>query len=367
VDDYASAGALAPRRSEAPAWSESGLWLLWGFLSCGLLVGAGFLQIGIRYRRRDWKLWAAAYGACTVLFFVFTNLSPESADGSPSDGWFWQDTFALLAFLGMLGGLVHSVALQARQPRHIPYQPQPVIPATYGRPAAVWPYPPGTPQRGYPPPWPYPPVQAAPTRPAAEVEPWAGFVRSAEAARERFGRCAARVHPGPLRDAVHELTTRIDAGVAECRRIASGGRVLAEARAAIDTAALDTALRDATARQTADPDDPLVASTVTALQSQRATAGRMDEVIEDTVNRLRLLDARLGEAVARVLELSAQAEVAPSMPQLSNDIDGLLTDLEALRLAVEETHAADVLGIPPVMPPPPPPPPPPAEMWNDPR
>ena len=354
MDEYASAGALAPR-SDAAAWSESGLWLLWGFLSCGTLVGAGFLQIGIRYRRRDWKLWAAVYGACTVLFFVFAGLSPENADGTSAEGWFWQDTFALFGFLGLIAGLVHSVAVQARQPRRAAY-PRPVIPVTYARPP-VWPYP----QASYPqapPPWPYPPVASASP---AVTEPWAGFVRSAEAARERFGRCAARVHPGPLRDAVHDLATRIDSSVAECRRIAAGGRVLAEARAAIDSKALDTALRDATARQVAEPNDPLAMSTVVALQSQRATAGRMDEVIEDTVNQLRLLDARLGEAVVRMLELSAQAEVAPSMPQLSTDVDGLLTDLEALRLAVEETHAVEILGVPL------PPPPPPASMWNDPR
>jgi hypothetical protein len=339
--------------------------LLWGFLSCGILVGAGFLQIGIRYQRRDWKLWAAVYGACTVLFFVFAGLSPENADGTSAEGWFWQDTIALFAFLGLIAGLVHSVAVQARQPRRVAY-PRPVIPVTYARPpVSVWPYPPGTTARGsYPPAWPYPPVPSAPSAPPAAVEPWAGFVRSAEAARERFGRCAARVHPGPLRDAVHDLTTRIDSGVAECRRIAAGGRVLAEARAAIDTKALDGALRDATARQVAEPDDPLAASTVAALQSQRATAGRMDEVIDDTINQLRLLDARLGEAVVRMLELSAQAEVAPSMPQLSTDVDGLLTDLEALRLAVEETHAVEILGL---ALPPPPPPPPPASTWNDPR
>jgi ABC-type phosphate transport system auxiliary subunit len=70
----------------------------------------------------------------------------------------------------------------------------------------------------------------------------------------------------------------------------------------------------------------------------------MDEVIDDTLSQLRLLDARLGEAVVRMLELSAQAEVALAVPQLSSEVDDLVTDLEALRQAVEETHAVDVLG-----------------------
>jgi hypothetical protein len=171
-------------------------------------------------------------------------------------------------------------------------------------------------------------------------------VRGAERARERFHRAARRVPAGPLRATLDEFADRIDTSVDECRRIAAGGRVLAEARIAIDTGGIDAALRAATERQAAHPDDARAASTVAALQSQRATADRMDRVIDDTVSQLRLLDARLGEAVARMLELSAQAEVAISVPQLSSDVDSLVSDLEALRLAVEETHAVDVLGNP---------------------
>jgi hypothetical protein len=175
-------------------------------------------------------------------------------------------------------------------------------------------------------------------------EPWAGFVRGAERARDRFHRSAGRVPAGPLRATLDELAGRIDASVAECHRIAGGGRVLAEARAAIDTAAIDAAVRDAAARQADDPDDARIAATISALHHQRATAARMDQVIDDTISQLRLLDARMGEAVARMLELSAQAAASASLPDLSSDVDGLLADLEALRLAVEETHAVDVLG-----------------------
>lgn len=337
MDERASAATGTAPRPDAPPWSESGLWLLWAFLSCGLLVGVGLLVIGARYRRRDWQRWAILYAVVAAAVFVVMATVERDAEGNNVSGFGWQDVVGPLLWCVLLGGIVHSVLIQARQPRRVAFPPA-MVPVTYARPPA-WALPPGS----YPPPWPYPPVSA---RPSAAVEPWASFVRSAEGARERFRQCAARVHSGPLREAVLDLAARIDASVDECRRIAAGGRVIAEARVAIDTRTLDVAVRDAVARQVAEPDDPLAASTVAALQAQRATADRMDEVIDDTIDQLRLLDARLGEAVVRVLELSAQAEAALSVPQLSNEVDDLLTELEALRLAVEETHAVDVLGAP---------------------
>ena len=47
--------------------------------------------------------------------------------------------------------------------------------------------------------------------------------------------------------------------------------------------------------------------TAEALQAQLATAERMDAVIAQTVDRLRLLDARLDETVTRAVELSVDA------------------------------------------------------------
>jgi hypothetical protein len=61
-------------------------------------------------------------------------------------------------------------------------------------------------------------------------------------------------------------------------------------------------------------------------------------VVEDARSQLRLLDARMGEAVVRALELSAQASVDASVSSLSTDVDGMVTDMEALRQALEETH-----------------------------
>jgi hypothetical protein len=368
VDRQASAGTSRWRR-EPPPWSENGAWLLWGLLSCGFLTAIGFLTIGLRYRRPFWLGCAGFYGACSVELLVAIASAPEDENGNAFNDGGWQSIAGPILLLVGLAAVIHSVVVQVRQPRHLPVAPGPpagrwpwpATRATYAR-SGAWPpaVPGGYPPAGAlgPPPAPVvpmpvplaaPPAPFAPAGPQAPAgpawaEPWAGFVRSAERARDRFRRSAERVHPGPLHDALHDLAGRIDTSVDECRRIATTGRVLAEARAAIDTEALDAALGEAVAHRDADPDDPRDAGTVAAIESQRATAERMDEVIDDTLSQLRLLDARLGEAVVRMLELSAQAEVALAVPQLSSEVDNLVTDLEALRQAVEETHAVDVLG-----------------------
>jgi hypothetical protein len=341
VQHHASAGAQTEWRPPPPAWSENGAWLLFGILSCGLFVWAGFMWIGSRYGRADWWRWAAFYGGCAALTLLITSWGTAVDDGTGTS--VWQDVFVVPYFV-LLAGVVHQIALHVQQTgqrraallagRALPGPMRYGPPSTY-RPVAAQPH---------PQPMPAPP----PPPPPAAPEPWAGFVRSAEQARVRFRAAAARVRPGPLYETIEDLAARIDASVGECRRIATRGKVLAEARAGIDTARLDQNLAAAEARHEAEPDDERDAGTVVALRSQRATAERLDRVIEDTIDQLRLLDARFGDAVARMLELSAQAEIAARVPELSGDIDGLLTDLEALRLAVEETEALDVVGDQPV-------------------
>jgi hypothetical protein len=59
---------------------------------------------------------------------------------------------------------------------------------------------------------------------------------------------------------------------------------------------------------------------------------------------LRLLDARLSEAATRAIELSVRAHDPSDLAGLGEDVDVLVTDLEALRLALDEAdHAAGQL------------------------
>ena len=169
-------------------------------------------------------------------------------------------------------------------------------------------------------------------------EPWRGFVQDAIGARARFREAVDRTRSGPLQDTLRGIADRVDTGVDECWHIANRGHALVQTRQRIDTASIDRELAEAEQAQAAGPADQRLDQTIESLQAQRATAERMDRVVDEARSQLRLLDARMGEAVVRALELSAQASVDASVGSLESDVDGMVTDMEALRQALEETH-----------------------------
>jgi hypothetical protein len=171
-------------------------------------------------------------------------------------------------------------------------------------------------------------------------EPWRGFVQDAIGSRARFREAVDRTRSGPLQDTLREIADRVDTGVDECWLIANRGHSLVQTRQRIDTADIDRELAEAQQSLASRPDDQRLTQTVESLRAQRATADRMDRVVDEARSQLRLLDARMGEAVVRALELSAQASVDSSVTSLESDVDGMVTDMEALRQALEETHGS---------------------------
>jgi hypothetical protein len=71
-----------------------------------------------------------------------------------------------------------------------------------------------------------------------------------------------------------------------------------------------------------------------ALRGRLAAAERLRTVGDDARDRLAVLEARLEEAVARAVELSVAA--APDARSLAGDVDAVVDELEAFRLALEE-------------------------------
>ena len=61
-------------------------------------------------------------------------------------------------------------------------------------------------------------------------------------------------------------------------------------------------------------------------------------VVNEARDRLRLLDARLDEAVARATELALQTGEDVDLSGLGTAVDRLVEDMEALRAALEETE-----------------------------
>jgi hypothetical protein len=182
-------------------------------------------------------------------------------------------------------------------------------------------------------------------------EPWRTFVREAQQAKNRFDHAVATADAGPLRDRLSEIGTRIEAGVHECWKVARRGNVLTDARRQIDVPRIQAELASTQANASAPwAAGSSIQDRVQALENQLGSAERMDRVIFDTQNRLQTLDARLDEAVTRAIELSVQAGDAGSLGGLDSDVDSLVEEMEALRLALDEAsgRAPDAL---PTLPP----------------
>ncbi|MFP5308453.1 MAG: hypothetical protein ACLGIR_02620 [Actinomycetes bacterium] len=180
--------------------------------------------------------------------------------------------------------------------------------------------------------------------PSSVPEPWRRYVLEAVDASARFSRVVQGARVGPLRQRLGRIADRIDTGVAEVSRIAAHGASLDAALRELDApAAIEERIEAAEAELARGDDDGRGMQVVAALRSQLASVERIAATAEDTRRRLQLLDARLDEAVARAVELSLGQSGDPAggaVGGLDDDVDAIVTEMEALRLALEDTARA---------------------------
>jgi hypothetical protein len=186
------------------------------------------------------------------------------------------------------------------------------------------------------------------------ADPWRTFVWQAKKSQRQFAESVRSTREGPLKERLREIADRIETGVHECWQVAQSGHALTEARSRIDIATLTRDLSQLPTGTSLQA-NPALAQTAEALQAQLDTAKRMDEIIADTRDRLRLLDARLGELVTRVLELSVRPQGLDDLAAIGADVDSVVGEMEALRQALDETdRTSDARSAtpPPALPPP---------------
>jgi hypothetical protein len=168
-------------------------------------------------------------------------------------------------------------------------------------------------------------------------EPWRRMVQDAQSAKAEFARAVRRARSGPLRDRLASIDRQLDDGVVECWKVAQAGDALADARRRIDVAATRRELEEV---ERAGDANETTAPTVAAIQAQLATAERMDATIAQTRDRLRLLNARLDEAVTRAIELSVSTAGDEELASVGDDVSSITLEMEALRQGIEETDTA---------------------------
>lgn len=166
-------------------------------------------------------------------------------------------------------------------------------------------------------------------------DPWRRMVMQAQSTARRFDDAVAQTDPGPLQDRLRSLGGRVRASVSEAWRIAQRGHALDRAVSGLDIPEVRRRLAELERAQDATPDH---AATARATRNQLQAAERLAEVAEDARARLRRLNAEMEEAVARAIELSLSAEEVAAVQPLSSDVDSVVSELESLRLALEETE-----------------------------
>ena len=165
------------------------------------------------------------------------------------------------------------------------------------------------------------------TVPAAYRAPVADALR----ARTQFGELVAGLRDGPLQERLRELGGRVDAGVLAVWRTATQAAEIDRVTATLDPERVTAELKQA--RRSGAADD-----VIGALQDRFASTQRLLNRRDELRDRLPVLEARLGTAVARAAELaltspaSASAEIAG----LERDLDGLVVELDALGAATTE-------------------------------
>lgn len=160
-------------------------------------------------------------------------------------------------------------------------------------------------------------------------EPWRRHVAAAQSTQRRYREITRTTPDGPLRDRLREIDTQVGHAVEECFGIARRGDDLDDALSRFDTGSLNRQLEHAA-------DEPTRAS----VQSQLASAARIRTTRNDTDSRLRLLTTRMGELVAQAAEVSVGTDTTN---ELGTGVDDVVTQLESLRLALNELGSGTVL------------------------
>ena len=168
-------------------------------------------------------------------------------------------------------------------------------------------------------------------QPQALSEPWRGYAENAQDAKRRFDQVGASVAVGPLRQRLTDLSARLDEGIDESWRIAKRGHEIVAALGQIDTNAATAELAELESGGVVGGPQ---AATIESLRAQLAAADRLSSLAQQSRDRLRLLDARFDELIARAVEVSVGSG---DSDVLGHDVDQLVSELESLRVALEET------------------------------
>mgnify|MGYP001826789246 CR=1 FL=1 len=167
-------------------------------------------------------------------------------------------------------------------------------------------------------------------------EPWRQFAQRAQRSAAELHSTIGATPDGPLKDRMSDIVSRLDDGLVETWAIARRGHQLDTTVRRLDPVSLRSKLSTLEERLAASPasaDD--LGAAIESVRGQIETTERLRAESAKTADRLQLTQTRLDELVSRATEVSVGAGDTDAY---AHDVDDLVIELEALRLAVEETN-----------------------------
>ncbi|MGH9058334.1 MAG: hypothetical protein ACRDZY_02270 [Acidimicrobiales bacterium] len=163
--------------------------------------------------------------------------------------------------------------------------------------------------------------------------PWRQYVTDAAAAQRSFTQTVDAWPPGPIRERLVEVRGQVDGAAAEIGRLAAQGSGLAPA----DLDARIQTQRDQLARVQEEHRDGTEEATLAA--QLRAAISQRDAA-DSLTGRLATLTAELSGAVTQLARLSVQTGDLDQLAPVASSVTSVSTQLEALRLAIEEVSGS---------------------------
>jgi hypothetical protein len=167
--------------------------------------------------------------------------------------------------------------------------------------------------------------------PATVPPAYRAAVEDALRARSQFHALLTTTVPGPMQDRLQEVAAKVDAGVLAVWQAVQQATKLEQVVTTLDPQRVTEDLKRARrAEQTGQAD----AEAVETLSARFASTQRLLNALEELRQRIPLLEARLGTAVARAAELTLTSSASPSaagLEGLGGELDQLVLELEALQ------------------------------------
>lgn len=167
--------------------------------------------------------------------------------------------------------------------------------------------------------------------PSAVPEGHRPAVEDAVRARAQFRSLLTATAPGPMQDRLHELAPKVDAGVLAVWEAVQQTVRLEQVLITLDPERVTEDLKRAKRDEQSGQGD---AATVEALTARFSSTQRLLNSHDELRQRIPILEARLGTAVARAAELTLTSSASPAaggLDVLGSELDELVTELAALQ------------------------------------